>query len=781
MLYRRYRITCSHRQGSMKSYSDPHLKCNRVIAHFDVDCFYAQAEILRQPQLRDQPVGITQKFLVVTCNYVARQCGVSKMVSIEEARRRCPDIVLINGEDLTPYRAASKRIMNVLRRFGTLERSGLDECGLDITSETIKRAALGVFQNSFIGFVIGSNSASELVKEGLAEARVSSNGSSFRDTSPCLVSDEQYEESNASASKITLGIENEFKSVSSEDGDLIMVGSHLVAEIREAVERETGFQCSCGISYNKMLSKLACSVYKPNKQTCLLKSAVPGFLSPLPVRKIPGVGHRTESMLKEIGVQTVADLQVCALEQLLQMFGERIGSFLFNACRGVDLTPVRDKGPPKSISVEDSFLPCTSLKSIEAVLSSLALDLMARLDEDKFETGRRPQLFTIRWRQKGSWNFTSASTQMPSELLSTKCPVDRRKEILVQTGMSLVSRSLRGHSFSVVVINIGATNFTDSCTGSLSASQDIRCLLQKSNKLEENHIVLGKQKIVMYSGQVAETEESRFSHVCPSLIDQRCNHHIEQSSSSGDMQCSISLELQTSNEEQYKGNKMTELNTWQDCNADICRLPSMAPSSCAENLDYQTCALNPDTCRESALFPPNKNLIKENSRGEALSFPCELKKQCVPTKITHVAKTKLQGSGVHFSDEQVKIESHLTENVQCTSEDTYFDGSNGKQGDTIITHNSVYTKRTHDMHENDLEESFVCEKCGQKFSCDEQNRQEHEDYHYALELQSKETVQTTTQLNYCRNRSNHLVGQSSSRKKKKNQCVTLDSFFSRSK
>lgn len=766
----------------MKTDSAPHLKCNRVIAHFDVDCFYAQAEILRQPQLKDQPVGITQKFLVVTCNYVARQCGVSKMVSIEEARRRCPDIVLINGEDLTPYRAASKRIMNVLRRFGTLERSGLDECGLDITSETIKRAALGVFQNSFIGFVIGSNSAGELVKEGLAEARVSPNGSSFRDTSQYLVSGEQYEESNASASKITLGIENEFKSVSSEDGDLIMVGSHLVAEIREAVERETGFQCSCGISYNKMLSKLACSVNKPNKQTCLLKSAVPGFLSPLPVRKIPGVGHRTETMLKEIGVQTVTDLKVCTLEQLLQMFGERIGSFLFNACRGIDLTPVRDKGPPKSLSVEDSFPPCTSLKGIEAVLSSLALDLMARLDEDKFETGRRPQLFTIRWRQKGGWNFTSASTQMPSELLSTKCPVDRRKEILVQTGMSLISRSLRGHSFSVVVINIGATNFTDSCTGSLSASQDIRSLLQKSNKLKENNIVLGKQKILMYSGQVAETKESRFNHVCPPLIDQRCNQHTEQSSSSGDMQCSISLELQTSNEEQYKGNKMTELNTtWQDCNADICRLPSMAPSSCAENHDYQTCALNPDTCRESALFLSNKNLIEEHSKGEALSFPCELEKQCVPTENTHVAKTKFKGSGVHFSAEQVKIESHLAENVQCTSEDTHFDGSNGKQRDTIITHNSVYAKRAHGMHENDLEESFVCEKCGQKFSCDEQNRQEHEDYHYALELQSKETVQTTTQPNYSRNRSNHLVGQPSSRKKKKNQCVTLDSFFSRLK
>jgi len=83
---------------------------------------------------------------------------------------------------------------------------------------------------------------------------------------------------------------------------------------------------------------------------------------------------------------------------------------------------------------------------------------------------------------------------MPSELLSTKCPVDRRKEILVQTGMSLISRSLRGHSFSVVVINIGATNFIDSCTGSLSASQDIHSVLQKKSfKIQERNIFLGKQ------------------------------------------------------------------------------------------------------------------------------------------------------------------------------------------------------------------------------------------------------------------------------------------------
>lgn len=43
--------------------------------------------------------------------------------------------MLINGEDLTPYRAASKNIMAVLGRFGVLERRGLDEAALDITME----------------------------------------------------------------------------------------------------------------------------------------------------------------------------------------------------------------------------------------------------------------------------------------------------------------------------------------------------------------------------------------------------------------------------------------------------------------------------------------------------------------------------------------------------------------------------------------------------------------------------------------------------------------------
>ena len=48
--------------------------------------------------------GVTQKYLVVTANYPARARGVGKLMGTAEARRRCPELVLVSGEDLTPYR-----------------------------------------------------------------------------------------------------------------------------------------------------------------------------------------------------------------------------------------------------------------------------------------------------------------------------------------------------------------------------------------------------------------------------------------------------------------------------------------------------------------------------------------------------------------------------------------------------------------------------------------------------------------------------------------------------
>ena len=108
---------------------------SRTIVHVDIDCFYAQVEMIRRPELRNVPLGIQQKHIVVTCNYVARERGVKKLAFVSDAKKKCPDLVLVNGEDLTVYREFSGKVHSLLtQRFTPLvERLGMDENFLDVT------------------------------------------------------------------------------------------------------------------------------------------------------------------------------------------------------------------------------------------------------------------------------------------------------------------------------------------------------------------------------------------------------------------------------------------------------------------------------------------------------------------------------------------------------------------------------------------------------------------------------------------------------------------------
>ncbi|CAL8464263.1 g3798 [Coccomyxa elongata] len=96
-------------------------------------------------------MAVTQKYLIVTANYPARRLGVTKLQGISVAKERCPGLILISGEDLSPYRQASKQILSVLQRFGVAERLGMDEVFLDVTKEVRSRMARGMFASAFIG------------------------------------------------------------------------------------------------------------------------------------------------------------------------------------------------------------------------------------------------------------------------------------------------------------------------------------------------------------------------------------------------------------------------------------------------------------------------------------------------------------------------------------------------------------------------------------------------------------------------------------------------------
>lgn len=96
----------------------------------DYDCFYAQVLEHKNPALKNQPLGVRQKNILATCNYNARRLGVRKLMLASEAKRLCPDLVLVNGEDLTPFRDVSKILFNFLRSHSwnnKVERLGFDE------------------------------------------------------------------------------------------------------------------------------------------------------------------------------------------------------------------------------------------------------------------------------------------------------------------------------------------------------------------------------------------------------------------------------------------------------------------------------------------------------------------------------------------------------------------------------------------------------------------------------------------------------------------------------
>ncbi|CAI4211743.1 unnamed protein product [Parascedosporium putredinis] len=81
----------------------PKRKDDRVILQFDYDCFYASVFENQNPALKSLPVGVKQKGILATCNYVARARGVGKLSQISVAKKACPELVIIDGEDLTPF------------------------------------------------------------------------------------------------------------------------------------------------------------------------------------------------------------------------------------------------------------------------------------------------------------------------------------------------------------------------------------------------------------------------------------------------------------------------------------------------------------------------------------------------------------------------------------------------------------------------------------------------------------------------------------------------------
>lgn len=359
---------------------------DRCVLHVDLDCFYAQVEMRRAGLPPDRPLAVTQKFLVVTCNYAARAAGVTKLMATEAALQRCPDLLLMSGEDRTPYIEVSDSILEELRSFGAVQKLGLDEFYIDATAAA-RRWLDGCDRPQWEGRThVHAAQLGTTTAEALAGHQSNYRPMDIRATSTA----------EAAASH---GAAAEWD----ETCALLQAGSHVAAAARHAVLQLSGLTCSVGIASSKLVAKLVGGMHKPDGQTALPQAEAVAFLAPLQVRVLPGIGGKAEERLRALGVRTVRELAALPRHALASAVGGAVAARLSAvATSGVDSDPVVPSGPPASLSVQDSFKGATSLEQLSLVLRVLSPDLQRRIVRDRQRHRRTPRKLLVSWRFAGS-------------------------------------------------------------------------------------------------------------------------------------------------------------------------------------------------------------------------------------------------------------------------------------------------------------------------------------------------------------------------------------------
>ncbi|MCZ7396050.1 MAG: DNA polymerase IV [Candidatus Methanoperedens sp.] len=180
----------------------------------------------------------------------------------------------------------------------------------------------------------------------------------------------------------------------------------LALKIKKEIMEKEKLTCSAGVGPNKIVAKIASDYKKPDGLTIVEPSRVAEFFSHLPVRKILGIGKKTEAELKTMGIETIGQLAEYDIQKLLSRFG-KWGIYMHELALGIDESEVREEECCKSISRETTFEEDTdNAEILNQTMEALAEDVhKALLDE-----GFLFKTLTIKVRYKRFITRTKAHT-----------------------------------------------------------------------------------------------------------------------------------------------------------------------------------------------------------------------------------------------------------------------------------------------------------------------------------------------------------------------------------
>jgi DNA polymerase IV len=165
-------------------------------------------------------------------------------------------------------------------------------------------------------------------------------------------------------------------------------GVRAVAQsIRNSVKRATGLTCSIGVTPNKLLSKIASELDKPDGLTLLTEADLETRIWPLGVRKINGIGPKANAKLAALGIETVGELARAEPGLLVERFGRSYGAWLSAAAHGRDERPVVTHSEPVSMSRETTFERNLHAVRDRAELSAIFTELCEQVAGDLARKG----------------------------------------------------------------------------------------------------------------------------------------------------------------------------------------------------------------------------------------------------------------------------------------------------------------------------------------------------------------------------------------------------------
>ncbi len=184
--------------------------------------------------------------------------------------------------------------------------------------------------------------------------------------------------------------------------------------LRREVKRATGLVVSVGLAPNKFLAKLASRHAKPDGLLMIAPDAVLGFLHPLPVGDLWGVGERTAELLERLGLRTIGDVAALPAATLQRVLGT-MGGQLAKLAVGDDSRPVVADPPRKSVGAEETFE--RDLVTVDEIARAL-LRLSDRVSSRLRSAGISGQTVNVKVRFANFVTLTRAKT-LPREVDST--------------------------------------------------------------------------------------------------------------------------------------------------------------------------------------------------------------------------------------------------------------------------------------------------------------------------------------------------------------------------